>query len=168
MPLNQPSAGPPPLSEAQGRIRIEKAAPKGSGAAFSAVTELEDQAVARFVLRRATRATAAAPNSRTIGGAGTLTPLLELVDELVDEELALDVLDELEELVEVLVPPPKLDEEVLVDAVKMALPVLPPKKAPLKKPPPKLLPPPLDPTTATPLLPPLLLTTGGSGGRGGA
>ena len=97
-----------------------------------------------------------------------MTPLLELVDELVEDELALDVEDELDELLEVLVPPPKLDEEVLVEAVKMALPVLPPKKAPLKKPPPKLLPPPLDPTTATPLLPPLLLTTGGSGGRGGA
>jgi hypothetical protein len=122
-----------------------------------------------LLLRRATRAAAAAPNSNTIGGAGTLTPLLELVEELVDEELALDVLEALDELVEVLVPPPKLDEEVLVDAVKMALPVLPPKKAPLKKPPPKLLPPPLDPTTATPLLPPpLLLTTGGSGGSGGA
>ena len=124
------------------------------------------QAFARLDLRRATRATAAAPNSRTIGGAGTLTPLLELVEELDDE--ALDVLEALDELLDVLVPPPKLDEDVLVDAVKIALPVLPPKKAPLKNPPPKLLPPPLDPTTATPLLPPLLLTTGGRGGRGGA
>lgn|GEM_PF-4592404 len=128
---------------------------------------MEVQAFARLDLRRATRATAAAPNSRTIGGAGTLTPLLELVDELVEEELALDVLEALDELDEVLVPPPKLDEEVLVEAVKMALPVLPPKKAPLKKPPPKPpLPPPLDPTTATPLLPPLLVI-GGSGGMGG-
>ena len=96
-----------------------------------------------------------------------MTPLLELVEELVDDELALDVLEALDELDEVLVPPPKLDEEVLVEAVKMALPVLPPKKAPLKKPPPKPPPPPLEPTTATPLLPPLLVT-GGSGGRGGA
>jgi hypothetical protein len=114
-------------------------------------------------LRRVTRAAAAAPNSNTIGGAGTLTPLLELVE----EELALDVLDELAELVDVLVPPPKLDEDVLVEAVKMALPVLPPKKAPLKKPPPKPLLPPLEPTTTRPLLPPLL-AAGGSGGRGGA
>jgi hypothetical protein len=130
-----------------------------------AVTELQVQAFARLALRRVTRAAAAAPNSNTIGGAGTLTPLLELVEEEV--ELALEVLDELAELVDVLVPPPKLDEDVLVEAVKIALPVLPPKKAPLKKPPPKPLLPPLDGTTTIPLLPPPL-TTGGSGGRGGA
>jgi len=52
--------------------------------------------------------------------------------------LALDVLLE----VEVLVPPPKLLDEVLVEAVKMALLLLPPKKAPLKKPPANPLPPP--------------------------
>ena len=147
--------------------RNRKGRAEGIGAAFSPFGA-SAQAFARLDLRRATKAAAAAPNSRTIGGAGTLTPLLELVDELVDEELALDVLEELDELDEVLVPPPKLDEEVLVEAVKMALPVLPPKKAPLKKPPPKPPPPPpLDPTTATPLLPPLLVT-GASGGRGGA
>ncbi len=160
-------AGGRPHRFIPGRIgRIRKGRAEGTGAAFSPLRSRDAQAFARLGLRRATSAAVAAPNSRTIGGAGTLTPLLELVEELVDEELALDVLDELDELEEVLVPPPKLEDEVLVEAVKMALPVLPPKKAPLKKPPPKPLPPPLEPTTVTP--PPPLLVTGGRGGRGGA
>ncbi|MCC4231855.1 hypothetical protein LL253_04015 [Sphingobium soli] len=62
--------------------------------------------------RRATSATAAAPKSRTIGGAGTsvppvlvLDPPVELlVEELVDDELLVD--DEVDELPVL----PKLDE----------------------------------------------------------
>lgn len=69
-------------------------------------------------LRRATRAAAAAPKSRIIGGAGTSVPplLLEDEDELLDE-----VLDEVEDEVdvedEVLLDPPKLDELTLPDDV---------------------------------------------------
>jgi hypothetical protein len=67
-------------------------------------------------------------------------------------------------LVEVELPPlPPVD--VLVEAVKMALPLDPPKKPPLKKPPPKPPPkPPLPPITVTP--PPELPAIGGSGGSG--
>jgi hypothetical protein len=80
---------------------------------------------------------------------------------LLDAELADDALDALDEeppeveveppLVEV--EPPLVDEVVLdemppveVEAVKITLPLDPPKKPPLKKPPPKP-PPPLEPPT---------------------
>ncbi|MEJ7926460.1 hypothetical protein WG908_06790 [Sphingobium sp. AN641] len=56
-------------------------------------------------LRRATSAAAAAPNSRTIGGAGTSVPPLE---ELPPE---LELLDELDEELDVLLEP--LDDPVL-------------------------------------------------------
>ena len=100
-----------------------------------------------------------------------------LVDELVEVEVApklLEVtipLDVLVELPPVEVDPPlELDvvdtPPVLVEAVKMALLLDPPKKPPLKKPPPKPLPkPPLPPITVTPP-PPVLPAMGGSGGSG--
>jgi hypothetical protein len=122
-----------------------------------------------------TRAAAAAPNRSTIGGAGTSIPLLvdELVelelDVLLEVELELDVLLEVAPLL-VLVELPKLDEEVLVEAVKIALLLLPPKKAPLKKPPAKARPPPPPRAAAAAAAgaPPLLATAiGGSGGRAG-
>ncbi|HMJ94129.1 MAG TPA: hypothetical protein VK472_08525 [Allosphingosinicella sp.] len=106
-----------------------------------------------------------------MGGPGTSMPLL--VDELVELELddALDVELELDVLLEVapllvLVELPKLDDEVEVEAVKMALLLLPPKKAPLKNPKPRPLPP-LDPTTATGGAPPELLAIAMGGGKGG-
>ncbi|HEY5721970.1 MAG TPA: hypothetical protein VIT45_06580 [Allosphingosinicella sp.] len=83
------------------------------------------------------------------------------------EVAPLDVL--VETPLDVLVELPKLDEEVEVEAVKIALLLLPPKKAPLKNPNPRPLLP-LDPTTATGGAPPELLATamgGGMGGRGG-
>jgi hypothetical protein len=134
----------------------------------------KDQAFARGLRRRTTKAAAAAPNRSTIGGPGTSIPLLvdELVelevDEALDVELELDVLLEVAPL-DVLVELPKLDEEVEVEAVKIALLLLPPKKAPLKNPNPRPLLP-LDPTTATGGGPPELLAIamgGGIGGRGG-
>ncbi|WP_062734352.1 hypothetical protein [Sphingobium abikonense] len=70
--------------------------------------------------RRATSATAAAPKSRTIGGAGTsvppvlvLDPPVELlVEELVDDELLVE--DDVDEL-PLLPVLPKLDDELLDD-----------------------------------------------------
>ena len=62
-----------------------------------------------------------------------------------------------------------LEVDVLVEAVKMALPLDPPKKPPLKKPPPKPPPkPPLPPLTMTGALPPppTKPSEGGSGGSG--
>ena len=97
------------------------------------------QAASRLPRRlRATRTAAAAPNSRIIGGAGTLVPPVEL-DEPPDEdalELVLDdalVLDE--ELLDPLVLPdepklldppvaPELVEDVLVDAPELVAPEL--------------------------------------------
>jgi hypothetical protein len=130
-----------------------------------AVRRRRSQPVARPILRRATNAAAAAPNSRTIGGAGTSTPLD--VEELVLDEEAELVLDDEAELVELEVLTPLLVE---VEAVKKALLLEPPKKAPLKKPPPKArAPAPAPaPAPATTTPPPLLATsTGGSGGMGG-
>ena len=80
-------------------------------------------ALARRARRlRATRAAAAAPNSRIIGGAGTSVPPEDVeldVEELVDEDVLDDVDEEpeveLEVDVDVLVDPPKLDDEVLVE-----------------------------------------------------
>lgn len=92
--------------------------------------------------RRATRAAAAAPNSRTIGGAGTGVPPVDEdelppEDELEEEELELD---ELELLLDVLPEEPKLleppvapelvelldeeeeDEEALLDEAELELP----------------------------------------------
>lgn len=92
----------------------------------------------------------------------------KLLDEEVDETLPLEVepplvldVDETPP-VEVEMPP------VLVDAVKMALPPPPPKKAPLKKPPPKPLPlpPPPPTTTGTPPPPTTGITPGTGAGRG--
>jgi len=65
--------------------------------------------------RRATRAAAAAPNSRIIGGAGTWVPPVELDEPPLDEALVLELAELLlldEELDEPLVLPeePKLDE----------------------------------------------------------
>ena len=73
--------------------------------------------------RRATRAAAAAPNSRTIGGAGTGTPPVEVDVEppLEVDELLLELLDELELLDVEVELPPKLDElvEELVDTLPL-------------------------------------------------
>ena len=72
--------------------------------------------------RRATSATAAAPNSRTMGGAGTSVPpvLVELPPELL-EELEDELLDDVDELVL-----PKLDElEEPPDELEELLPLLP-------------------------------------------
>lgn len=113
-------------------------------------------------MRRATRAAAAAPNNKTIGGAGTGVPPLVLVELLLDEELALDE-EELEEL-DVDVEPPLVE----VEAVKITLPLDPPKKPPLKKPPPKPAAlPPLEPPTMTGGGAPMDATSIGGGGAGG-
>ena len=78
--------------------------------------------------RRATSATAAAPNSRTIGGAGTSVPpvLLEppLDDELLDDALLDDVEeDELPVLPKLDDPP---EDEELPDEELLEEPLLPP------------------------------------------
>ncbi|MEA3001354.1 MAG: hypothetical protein QOH81_142 [Sphingomonadales bacterium] len=71
------------------------------------------------------------------------------------------------------VEPPLVDEveetpPVEVEAVKMTLPLDPPKKPPLKKPPPKPKPPPLDPPTMIGGAPPPdePISMGGRGGGG--
>ncbi len=77
---------------------------------------------------------AAAPNSRIIGGAGTCTPLdveVEVeVDTPLEVALEFELLVEAEEallvLLDVLVPPPKLDEEEVVDTVPLDVEVEPP------------------------------------------
>lgn len=137
---------------------------------------------------RATRAAAAAPNKRIIGGAGTSVPPVELTEPPLEvEELVLLELEELLLLDVLVLLPPKLLEldveetlplevedelppvDVEVEAVKMVLPLLPPKKPALKKPGAKPKPGPLlPPTTTTP--PPLvpLGITGGGSGIGGA
>jgi hypothetical protein len=101
------------------------------------LASLRRQASARPSLRRATRAAAAAPNSSTIGGAGTLCPP---VDELVpplDDELELVLLLVLDELlldpeVEllVLVEPPKLLEPPVAPELVEVDDVLAPPLAP--------------------------------------
>ncbi|EQB06298.1 hypothetical protein FHS51_000970 [Sphingobium wenxiniae] len=87
---------------------------------------LHDQAAA-FAFRsakrrRATSATAPAPNSRIIGGAGTSVPpvLPELPPELLEEEDEL-LDEELEELELPLLLVPKLDEELLLDELEEEL-----------------------------------------------
>ena len=59
---------------------------------------------------RATRVAAAAPNSRIIGGAGTLVPPVELDEPPLDEELELDELELLLDEEELLPELPKLLE----------------------------------------------------------
>jgi hypothetical protein len=102
-----------------------------------------------------------------IGGAGTGVPPLELeppLDELELEELEELELEELELELDVLVLPPKLDEDEM-----MMLPLEPPTKAPLKKPLPKpvpVAPPPITTGTAPP--PVTGISMGGGSGMGGA
>ena len=79
---------------------------------------------------RATRVAAAAPNSRIIGGAGTLVPPVELDEPPLDEELELE-LDEL---------------ELLLDDEELELPELP-----------KLLEPPVAPELVEVLVAPELV-----------
>lgn len=73
-----------------------------------------------FVRRRAKTAAAPAPNSSSIGGAGTLVPLEVLVPVVVPVEVPVDVpvlvpvLELVEELVEVELPE-VLDDEVEVE-----------------------------------------------------
>jgi hypothetical protein len=129
----------PPLRRKSGRGEFDRHG-KGRGAkgprGLFAVRPVQ---AARATLRRATRAAAAAPNRRIIGGAGTSWPPLELVELppelelLVDELVLLDVLlDELPE-VEPLVlldplEPKLLDPPVapeLVDEVEVEPPVAP-------------------------------------------
>jgi hypothetical protein len=100
-----------------------------------------------------------------------LSPPLELLLllpddalEALDAELALEALDDEEPPLLVEVAP----DDVLVEAVRMTLPVDPPKKPPLKKPPPKPPPkPPLPPTmtAGAPPVPPII-SPGGRGGIG--
>ncbi|MGZ8307838.1 MAG: hypothetical protein ACXWU6_14770, partial [Allosphingosinicella sp.] len=103
---------------------MEKAAGRRDPAAFSLSGPV--QSPARAILRRATRAAAAAPNNRIIGGAGTSVPPLVLetlpeLEALVDELVLLEV----DALVETLplddvlveVPPPKLDDEEVVETL---------------------------------------------------
>ena len=108
-----------------------------------------------FALRarrlRATRAAAAAPNSRIIGGAGTSVPPEEVeldVEELVDEDVLDEVDDEpeveLEVEVDVLVDPPKLDDEVLVELPPVEV-ELPPVEVDVELPPVEVLDPPEPP-----------------------
>jgi hypothetical protein len=76
-------------------------------------------------------------------------------------ELALDALDALLLEAELALLEPPL---VLVEAVKMRLPLDPPKKPPLKKPPPKPEEPPLPPMMTAGPPPPLNVSAGGRGG----